>query len=134
MRLAACLILGALSLVAQQDEWPNLPLVRVDSPPDSLVAAGLALAPTPGGLEITVGFDNSCEAKVSANYQAHGAVVKIRLTGPPPGHQCPAGSRPEAYRAMVTKLKPKRYQVIIYTKDKRDQWRPWKVAVAEVSP
>jgi hypothetical protein len=133
MRLVACIALAALSLAASQDEWPNLPLQRVDAPVDSLVAAGLTLAPGSGSLEIVMGLDNSCQAKVSANYQARGAVVKIRLNGPPALRQCPAVYRPEAYRARVTKLKPKRYQVIIYTKDKRDQWRPWKAAVTDVS-
>ena len=133
MRLAACIVLGAVSLAAQQDEWLVLPLARIDAPADSLVVAGLTLAPESSALEIVVGFDNSCQAKVSANYQAHGAVVKIRLNGPPAVRQCPAVYRPEAYRARVAGLKAKRYQVIVYTKDKRDQWRPWKAAVTEVS-
>jgi len=133
MRLAACIVLGVVSLAAQQDEWLVLPLARVDAPADSLVAAGLTVLPDSRAIEIVVGFDNSCQAKVSANYQAHGAVVKIRLNGPPAVRQCPAVYRPEAYRARVAGLKAKRYQVIVYTKDKRDQWRPWKAAVTEVS-
>lgn len=133
MRLAACIVLGAVSLAAQQDEWVVLPLAPLDPPVDSLVATGLTLAPGPGVVEIVVAFDNSCQAKVSANYQAKGAVVKIRLNGPPAVRRCPAVYRPEAYQARVGGLKPKRYQVIIYTKDKRDQWRPWKAAVTEVS-
>jgi hypothetical protein len=133
VKLTACIILGAVSLAARQDEWLALPLARLDAAVDSVVAAGLILTPGSKALEIVVGFDNSCQAKVSATYQAHGAVVKIRLTGPPPVRQCPAVYRPEAYQARVGGLKPKRYQVIVYTKDKRGQWRPWKAAVTEVS-
>ena len=78
-----------------------------------------------------VGVDNPCEAKIRASYQYHGAVVKIRLIGPPADRRCP-GHRPEAYQASVTKLKPKRYQVIVYTLDAKDRWRPWKAGVADV--
>jgi hypothetical protein len=133
MKLAAWIVLGAASLATPQDEWLILPLTRIEAPADSVVAAGLTLAPGSKAVDIMLGFDNSCQAKVSASYQAHGAVVKIRLTGPPAVRQCPAVYRPEAYHAQVTGLKPKRYQVIVYTKDKRDQWRPWKAAVTEVS-
>ncbi len=133
MKFAACIVLGAVSLVSRQDEWRVLPFARLDAPADSLIAAGLTVSPVSGGLEVIVGFDNSCQAKVTANYQAKGAVVKIRLNGPPAVRQCPAVYRPEAYRAGVAGLKPKRYQVIVYTKDKRDQWRPWKAVVTTVS-
>jgi len=133
MKLAACIVLTAASLAAQQDEWRSLPLARVEAPADSLVALGLTLSPESHALELVVGFDNPCQAKVSANYQAHGAVVKIRLNGPPVVRQCPAVHRPEAYRARVSGLKAKRYQVIVYTKNRRDQWQPWKAAVTEVS-
>jgi hypothetical protein len=133
MKFAACIVLGAVSLVPRQDEWRTLPLARLDTPADSLIAAGLTVLPESSGLQVIVGFDNSCQAKVTATYQAHGAVVKIRLNGPPVVRQCPGVDRPEAYRARVAGLKPKRYQVIVYTKDKRDQWRPWKAVVTTVS-
>jgi len=134
MKLAACiLLLSAASLAAQQDEWLKLSLSPVDAPVDSLVAAGLTLSPESHALELVVGFDNACQAKVRATYQAHGAVVKIRLEGPPAVRQCPAVHRPEAYRARISGLKAKRYQVIVYTKNRRDQWQPWKAAVTEVS-
>ena len=54
-----------------------------------------------------------------------------QLVGPPADRRCP-GHRPEAYQASVTKLKPKRYQVIVYTADAKDRWRPWKAGVADV--
>jgi hypothetical protein len=131
MKLAAGILIGALSLGTLQDEWKPMALTLLDQPPDSGDAAGLVLTPSPGAIDIVVGVDNPCQAKIRASYQYHGAVVKIRLTGPPVDRRC-GGHRPEVYRASVTKLKQKRYQVIVYTADAKDRWRPWKAGVADV--
>ena len=131
MRLAAGILIGTLSIGALQDEWKPMALTQLDQLPDSSNAAGLVLTPSPGAIDIVVGVDNPCQGKIRASYQYHGAVVKIRLVAPPPDRRCP-GHRPEAYQAAVTKLKPKRYQVIVYTADAKDRWRPWKAGVADV--
>jgi hypothetical protein len=130
-QLAAGMLIGALSIGALQDEWKPMALTQLDQPPDSSDAAGLVLTPSAGAIDIVVGIDNPCQAKIRASYQYHGAVVKIRLTGPPTDRRCP-GHRPEGYQASVTKLKPKRYQVIVYTADAKDRWRPWKAGVVDV--
>ena len=131
MRTVAGLLIGALSIARVQDEWKPLALTRLDQPPDSSDAAGLVLTPTPGAIDVLVGVDNPCQAKMTATYQPHGAVVKIRLIGPPADRHC-SGHRPEAYRASVTGLKKKRYQVVVYLADAKNKWRPAKAGVTEV--
>jgi hypothetical protein len=114
------------------DEWKPLPLARLEPAPDSVVAAGLALTPAPGSMEVAVGFDNSCDGKTDATYQLKGAVVKIRVAGPVAGRPCPGGPRPEAYAAHLSGLKAKRYQVIVYLTDAKKKWQPWKAGVTQV--
>jgi hypothetical protein len=131
MKPAAALLIAALSLGAVQDEWKPLPLSRAEQAPDSAATVGLALTPGPGAIDVSLVVDNPCPAKLTATYQPHGAVVKIRLIGPPADQRCP-GHRLEAYQAAVTRLRPKRYQVIVYTADAKGRWHPWKAGVAEV--
>jgi hypothetical protein len=137
MKIAIGILIGALSTGPLQDEWKPMALTRIDQPADSgqagdsSDAAGLVLTPSPGAIGIAVTVDNPCQAKIRAAYQYHGAVVKVRLIGPPADRRC-AGHRPETYQASVTKLKQKRYQVVVYTADEKDRWRPWKAGVAEV--
>lgn len=132
MRLAVWMLATAAWLTPTQDEWRPLALTRLEIPVDSTVVAGLELTPSPGTIDIVVGFDNSCQGKASATYQARGAVVKIRLDAPLRIRQCPAVYRPEAYRARVAGLKAKRHQVVVYTPDQKRRWLPWKAAVTDV--
>jgi hypothetical protein len=106
-------------------------LSRVDQPPDSGEAGSLVLTPSPGAIDIALGVDNPCQARIRATYQSHGAVVKVRLIGPPADRRCP-GHLPETYQGSVTKLKQKRYQVVVYTADAKGRWRPWKAGVTDV--
>lgn len=131
-RLASCLVLAWLTGSAQQDEWRSLPLERVEAPADSAASAGLAVSPDSGAIIVVLTPDNACDSKVTASYQARGAVVKVRLDTPSGGHQCTATDSLRAFQGRVHGLKHKRYQVIVYTKNRRDQWQPWKAAVTTV--
>src|SRR3954452_8277977 len=131
MTLAALLTLLITSLSPAQDPWPALSLTPADAAPDSLAQAGLVVTPNPGGLDVVVGL--TCQGTRRASYLVHGAVVKIRIQ--PSGAQgpCLASGPVRAYSAHVSKLKPKRYQVIVLQPDTRGRWQPWKAAVAVVS-
>jgi hypothetical protein len=131
MKPAVAALIAALSLGAAQDEWKPIPLSRVETAPDSTAEVGLVLTPAPGTIDVGLVVDNPCAAKLGATYQPHGAVVKLRLIGPPADRRCP-GRRLEAYQAAVNGLRPKRYQVIVYTADAKGRWRPWKAGVTEV--
>lgn len=131
MKLGVGLLIGALAFGAVQDGWKPMPLTLLEQAPDSGDAGGLTLTPSAGAIDIAIGVDNPCQAKVRATYQYRGAVVKVRLIGVPADRPC-AGHRSETYQASVRKLKPKLYQVIVYTADARDRWRPWKAGVADV--
>lgn len=138
MTLAALLTLlltsltpaGAPAPVPAQDPWPALALRPADAAPDSLAEAGVLVTPTAGGLDVLVGL--TCQANPRAGYQVHGAVVKIRVQPADAKGSCPADGPLHAYSAHVTKLKSKRYQVIVLRPDARGRWQPWKAAVAVV--
>ena len=130
MRVAVGILIGMLGIARLQDEWKPLALTPVE-PPDSSAAVGLTLTPAPGAIDILLGVDNPCKAKITAGQQPHGAVVKIRLVGPPTDRRCP-GQKIETYRATVSGLKKKEYQVIVYTADAKSHWRPWKAGVTDV--
>jgi hypothetical protein len=123
---------AAATSAAAQDAWPALPLATEESPPDSLVQAGLLLTPTPGGIDVAIAVAKSCAAAPHASYLAHGAVVKIRLQQAAGRSPCAASGPPQAYRTSVSRLKPKRYQVIVLQADARGRWQPWKAAIAVV--
>lgn len=131
MKLAVGILIGMLGVAGLQDDWKPLALVPVDPTPDSSATVGLSLTPSPGTIEIGLGVDNPCQVKITATQQPHGAVVKIRLLGPPTDRRCP-GQKIETYKATVTGLKKKQYQVIVYTADAKSHWRPWKAGVTDV--
>jgi hypothetical protein len=132
MKLAVALLAGALTLAPLQDDWKPLALTAVEPPPDSAAAVvGLSLTPAPGAIDLVIGVDNPCQAKITATQQPHGAVVKVRLIGPPADRKCP-GQKIETYKASVTGLKKKQYQVIVYTADAKNRWHPWKAGVTDV--
>lgn len=130
MTLAALLTLLITSFTPAQDPWPALSLKPAESAPDSLAQAGVLVTPTPGGLDVLVGL--TCQANPRASYRVHGAVVKIRIQPTDVKGPCPAGGPMRAYSARLSKLKPKRYQVIVLQPDARGRWQPWKAAVAVV--
>jgi hypothetical protein len=131
MKLAVGFLIGMLGAAGLQDEWKPLVLAPVEPAPDSAAAVGLTLTPSPGTIDIVLGVDNPCQAKITATQQPHGAVVKIRLIGPPTDRRCP-GQKIETYKATVSGLKQKQYQVIVYTADAKKHWRPWKAGVTDV--
>lgn len=130
MTLTAILMFLLTSSAPAQDPWPALSLSPAAAAPDSLAQAGLLLNPTPGGLDVVVGL--TCEATPRASYLVKGAVVKIRIEPSKTQGPCPANGPIRAYSAHVSKLKPKRYQVIVLQPDARGRWQPWKAAVAVV--
>jgi hypothetical protein len=117
---------------AGQDPWPALRLTPAESPSDSLVQAGLLLAPTPGGIDVTVAIEKPCQAAPRASYQVHGAVVKIRFQQSSGRAPCSTSGTPQAYRAHLSGLKSKRYQVIVFQADAKGRWQPWKAGVTTV--
>ncbi len=132
MKLAVGFLIGMLGAAAMQDEWKPLALAPLEPTPDSGSAVvGLTLTPSAGTIDIVIGVDNPCRAKITASQQPHGAVVKIRLMGQPTDRKCP-GQRIETYKATVAGLKKKQYQVIVYTADAKNHWRPWKAGVTDV--
>jgi len=131
MKPAVAVLIAALSLGAAQDDWKPLALTRADAAPDSTAEVGLVLTSTPGTIDLGLVVDNPCGAKLGTTYQPHGAVVKVRLIGPPADRHC-AGRRLEAYQAVVKGLRPKQYQVIVYTANAKGRWHPWKAGVTEV--
>ncbi|HEX5387906.1 MAG TPA: hypothetical protein VFW66_14475 [Gemmatimonadales bacterium] len=134
MKLALSLALGALLAGGAQDAWYHLTLTRLDFPPDSIVTAGITLTPEPGAMDATLALTTRCHEKVSATYQARGAVIMIRLKGTSEVRNCPTADVPELYRAHFKRLKPKKYQVVVLNSDDDDHWQGWKAAVADVPP